>query len=65
MSPSYRARKRAGLVRAKPRRTTPAIRREIRRKYFRLRMKQLELALEYDVSQSTIARCIANEAYRK
>jgi DNA-binding transcriptional regulator LsrR (DeoR family) len=64
MSPSYRLRLAAGQVTSRPRRTTPSIRREIRRKYFRLRMKQMELALEYDVSQSTIARCL-NEAYWK
>jgi predicted transcriptional regulator len=61
---TYRLRLAAGSVKPKPRRTTPQIRREIRRKYFRLRMKQLELALEYNVSQSTIARCIANEAWK-
>ena len=57
---AYRTRKRSGLVTPRPRRTTPALRLEIRRKYFRLRMRQLELALEYGVSQSTIARVVAN-----
>lgn len=60
---TYRERKRLGSVTPRPRRTTPELRREIRRKYFRLRMKQMELALDYGVSQSTIARVVANEGY--
>lgn len=62
---TYRERKALGAITPRPRRTTPELRREIRRKYFRLRMKQKDLALEYDLSQSTIARVIANEAYWK
>lgn len=60
---TYRERKRAGLVRLRPRRLNPAKAAEVRRKYFRLRMKQLDLALEYEVSQSTIARVVANYVY--
>jgi hypothetical protein len=65
MSLSYRERKALGVVTPRPRRTTPDLRREIRRKYFRLCMRQLDLALEYHVSQSTIARVVANELYWK
>ncbi len=39
---------------------TPEIRAEVSRKYFRERKRQIELALEYDVSQATIARWVAN-----
>lgn len=35
---------------------------EIAQRYMRREKTQLELSLEYDVSQSTIARCIANYA---
>ena len=43
----------------RPRKTDLAMRQEIARRYLRREAKQLELALEYDVSQATIARCVA------
>lgn len=60
MSTSYRMRNLLGQVAyRRPRKTTPALRAEIRARYLRREAKQMELALEYHVSQSTIARCVA------
>ena len=57
---SYRIRKREDtLPYSRPRKMTPAIRAEIARRYFNRQGKQMALALEYNVSQSSIARCIA------
>ena len=44
----------------RPRKTTPALRAEIRRSYLRREHNQTALAVKYGVSQSTIARCIAD-----
>jgi DNA-directed RNA polymerase specialized sigma54-like protein len=54
----------------RPRKTTPAIRAEIQRKYFerkegRPRAKQLDLALEYGVTQATIARIVSGSYYNE
>lgn len=62
---TYRQRKRAGLIRAKPRRMTLDLARDVRRKYFRREATQAQLALERGVSQPTIARVIANMVFRE
>jgi transposase-like protein len=43
----------------RPRRMTPALRADICRRYFARYAKQIELAREYHVSQSTISRIIS------
>jgi hypothetical protein len=60
---SYRSRSRDGLVFRKPRRLNLKKAREIRRRYFRREATQLELALDYGVTQPTIARVVANMVY--
>jgi hypothetical protein len=62
---TYRARKRDGLVFRKPRRMNLERAREARRKYFRREKTQLELSLEYDVSQPTMCRILANMVYQE
>lgn len=49
----------------RPRKTTPAIREEIRRKYFGREAKQMDLALEYGLTQSTIARIVSGCYYNE
>lgn len=60
---TYRQRKRAGLVRPKPRRLDIDKARMIRRRYFARQATQMQLALEHDVSQATIARVVANMVF--
>lgn len=56
---TYIQRKRLGLVRPKPRHlSNPVKRAEVARQYLRREKMQRELALEYGVSQSSIARIV-------
>jgi hypothetical protein len=60
MSLSYRQRRDAGLiVRRRPARVPDSIRLIIRRQYLRREFRQLELALIYGISQTTVARIVA------
>lgn len=45
----------------RPRKTTKEIRDEIRRKYFARECKQLQLALDYRLSQGHISRIITSD----
>lgn len=60
---TYRGRSRDGLVFRKPRRLDIERARMIRRRYLSRESTQMELALEHDVSQSTISRIISNTVY--
>lgn len=60
MTPTYRQRRAEGLiVRHRPLRIADPVRAEIRRQYLRREFRQIELALLHHVSQSTIARIVA------
>lgn len=59
----YRQRRRQGLVKPRPRRLNHELARVIRSKYFDREATQLQLALEYGVTQSTISRVVSMQVF--
>jgi len=59
----YRQRKALGLVKPKPRKLNRQLARVIRSRYFNREATQLQLALEYGVSEPTICRVISMKTY--
>lgn len=63
MNLTYRQRKRMGLVQPKPRLLNGELATVIRTRYFNREATQLQLALEYGVSEPTICRVVSMKVY--